>query len=99
MPCAPGETLSLPLSQALAAAVLDTLRAQRLHTDYTLRAHLPELACVLHADALPALQPLPRSADETPALADALATLDRVVTTRCRFFDVLAPTSAERPDR
>lgn len=97
--CAPGEALSPALSQALAAAVLDTLRTQRLHTDYTLRAYLPELACVLHADALPALQPLPRSADETPALADALSTLDRVITTRRRFLDVLAPNSAERPDR
>ena len=100
--CAAGDTLSLPLSQGLVAAVLDSLRAQRLHTDYTLRAYLPELACVLHADALAALQPLPRSADETPALATALATLDRVVATRRRFHAVLAPTppsSAERPDR
>ena len=97
--CSPGETLSPALSQALAAAVIETLRGQRLHTDYTLRAYLPELACVLHPDALAALQPLPRSADETPALADAMATLDRVVATRCRFLDVLAPNSAERPDR
>lgn len=93
--CAPGDTLSLPLSRGLVAATQDTLRTQRLHTDYTLRAYLPELACVLHADALPALQPLPRGADETPALADALATLDRVISTRRRFHEVLA----ERPDR
>jgi len=97
--CAPGDTLSMPLSHGLVAAVQDTLRTQRLHTDYTLRAYLPELACVLHADALRALQPLPRSADETPALADALATLDRVISTRCRFHALLAPISAERPDR
>ena len=97
--CAAGETLSPALSQALAAAVLDALRAQRLHNDYTLRAYLPELACVLHADALPALQPLPRSADETPALADTLATLERVIATRCRFHHLFVPLSAERPDR
>ncbi len=90
--CAPGEDLSAPLSDTLAGAVRAAMADAQVVYDYTLRNTLPELCCVLHPGALTALASLPIKGDETPAHAELLHTLARVVDAR-RTFDQLPPAS------
>lgn len=80
--CPAGETWSAPLSIALADAVLQRARKATLADDYGLRAHLGELVCALHADALDRLAPWPRHADETPSFAAVVHDVTQVIATR-----------------
>lgn len=80
--CAPGETLSAPLSAALADRLLQQAGNRTLADDYTVRALLPELCCVLHADQLGTLASLPRHAEETASFAQVLHAAAQVVATR-----------------
>ncbi len=86
--CPAGECLSAGLSVPLAQAVRKALGQPNIAYDYTLRAALPELCCVLHPDALPLLAEMPRSGDETPAHAEALHTMAQAIAAR-RAFDHL----------
>lgn len=78
----PPQTLSAALSGVLIDGVAQRLQAGQLVHDWVLRSHLAELACAVHGDALPSLQALPRSADETPSLAELMQTVALVAATR-----------------
>lgn len=80
--CPPGQTLSADLSGVLAGTLARQVGDGRLNTDYGLRGLLADFACAAHADSLPPLAALPRRADETPSCAEALLTVDRIVTAR-----------------
>ncbi|GAA0744557.1 DUF5691 domain-containing protein [Ideonella azotifigens] len=84
----PGQSLSPTLSAALVTALLPRLQGQALRDDYALRALLPELCCALHQDALPALAQVPRQADETPSIAQALQTMMQVIAARQAFHSL-----------
>ncbi|MBC7994183.1 MAG: hypothetical protein H7Z15_13200, partial [Rhizobacter sp.] len=80
--CPAGETLSPPLSAALADAIRQRVEARSLADDYALRSLLPELCCALHADSLNTLSPLTRHPDETPSYAEALHAVTQVIAVR-----------------
>lgn len=80
--CPSPQHLSRPLSVALGAALLQRLDARPLATDWPLRDALPQLAGLLHPDALPALQTLPRRDDESPSAAELLHTVQRIAAVR-----------------
>jgi hypothetical protein len=83
--CPAPQHLSLPLSQALATALLQRLAARPLAQDWPLRQALPNLAGLLHPAALPALNTLPRHADDPPSIADALHTVQCIAVARANF--------------
>jgi hypothetical protein len=80
--CAPGETLSRDYSRALLPGLLAFIAGDGLRHDFQLRAHVLELATMLHPDSLHDWHAPPRRGDETPALAECLDDLARVVATR-----------------
>ena len=95
--CAPGETPSAELSQKLAAAL--RLRVERgdLVNDYVLRQVLGDAAALLHASAVHLLADLPRAAEESPGLANALSDTARIVRARQLFSTLLPqPTSSSQ---
>ncbi|WP_458232594.1 DUF5691 domain-containing protein [Roseateles sp. P5_E8] len=89
--CPPGQVLSAELSGLLARALQAQVRDGALNTDYGLRGSLTEFACAAHADSLDTLAALPRRADETPSCAEALLTVERIVSAR-RALHTLTPT-------
>lgn len=94
--CAPGQTLSAELSALLARTLHARVGNGDLNTDYGLRGLLADFACAAHADSLALLATLPRRADETPSCAEALLTVDRIVSTR-RALLTLIPTTRTTP--
>jgi hypothetical protein len=80
--CALGETLSLDYSRDLFASLHACVAEDRLRHDYGLRAHLPELAALLHPGALRGARAVPRRGDETPAMADCAQEFERIVHAR-----------------
>lgn len=80
--CPPADTLSAPLSAALADILLQRARLGTLRDDYGLRSDLAELGCALHPDVLPALAQWPRHADETPSFATVVHDVMQVIATR-----------------
>lgn len=80
--CPAGETLSPPLSVALADIVRQRVEARTLADDYALRSLLPELCCALHADALGPLSQPARHPDETPSFAETLQAVTQVIAVR-----------------
>lgn len=80
--CPAGETLSPPLSLALANLLRERALHNTLADDYGLRHLLSELLCILHPDALHLLDPWPRHADETPSFATIAHGLTQVIATR-----------------
>ncbi len=80
--CALGETLSPGYSRDLLASLHACFAEDRLRHDYGLRAHLPELAALLHPDALRDARAVPRRADETPAMAGCAQEFERIVLAR-----------------
>lgn len=80
--CPPADTLSAPLSAALADILLQRARNGTLSDDYGLRSDLAELACALHPVALPALAQWPRHADETPSFAAVVHGVMQAIATR-----------------
>lgn len=84
--CAPGETLSTEFSRALLSDLHGWLDSDRLRHDYGLRAHVLELATVVHPDSLANWRPPLRRDDETPALAECTHDLERIVATRRALY-------------
>lgn len=80
--CPVGEGLSPSMSATVADALLDAARRNAFLADHGLRGLLPELACVLHREALARLDAWPRHADETPTLVELLATMAQVTAAR-----------------
>lgn len=80
--CPAGETLSQPLSLALARLLRERAQHNTLADDYGLRSLLGELLCILHPDALHLLDPWPRHADETPSFAAIAHGLTQVIATQ-----------------
>lgn len=74
--------LSPGVSSRLVAWVQDRLATQDAHQQWVLRNHLPDLCCIVDASALPALRALPRSADETAAMAEVMHALAQIIATR-----------------
>jgi len=89
--CAPGETPSAELSRKLAAALRFRVERGDLVNDYVLRQVLGNAAALLHADALHLLADLPRAAEESPGLANALSDTARIVRARQLFSTLLLP--------
>jgi hypothetical protein len=83
--CGADESVSPAFSRDLASAMRGALADPNIAYDYSLRSSLPELACVLHQDALGELAGLPRRHDETPAHAEVLHAVDRVIAARLAF--------------
>jgi Family of unknown function (DUF5691) len=88
--CPPGQALSAELSGLLARTLSKQFGDGVLNTDYGLRSLLSEFACAAHADSLATLDTLPRRADETPSCAEALLTVERIVSAR-RALHTLTP--------
>lgn len=80
--CAPGESISPELSDALAAALPPYLADANVAYDAALRNTLPELCCTLRLASLAPFASLAPQGHETPAHAELLLTLRRVVDTR-----------------
>ena len=80
--CPAGETLSQPLSLALARLLRERAQHNTLADDYGLRSLLGELLCILHPDALHLLDPWPRHADETPSFSAIAHGLTQVIATQ-----------------
>ena len=89
--CAPGETPSAELSLKLASALRTRVERGDLVNDYVLRQVLGDAAALLHADALHLLADLPRAAEESPGLANALSDTARIVRARQLFSTLLLP--------
>ncbi|WPH20244.1 DUF5691 domain-containing protein [Variovorax paradoxus] len=93
--CAPGETPSAELSLRIAAALRARVERGDLANDYVLRQVLGDAAALLHASALHLLAGLPRAAEESPGLANALSDTARIVRARQRFSSLSSqPTSS-----
>ncbi len=88
--CAPGETLSPAISEAIARQIAARDAANALANDYGLRAALPELAAALHLPATAALAAPQRRPDDTPSWADTLHALAQTLATR-RALNTLSP--------
>jgi Family of unknown function (DUF5691) len=95
--CPVGETLSAPFSATLAATLREAVENGALQQDWALRSLLPDAACILHPSALPALRDLPRAADETAGLADAMRTLAQTVELRLALGTLSSSSHATPP--
>ncbi len=93
--CATGEQLSAPLSDVLASALRKTLADAQIVYDHSLRSTLPDLCCALHDTALAGVAGIAPRGDETPAHAELLHTLRRVIEAR-RSLDQL-PSAGRAP--
>ncbi len=80
--CAAGEALSRPLSLALVEALRNQPLSPALAQSHHLRDLLPELCCVLHADALTPLAQLQPTADATPSYTEAFQLLAQTIAVR-----------------
>jgi hypothetical protein len=93
--CAPGETPSAELSLKLASALRTRVERGDLANDYVLRQVLGDAAALLDASALHLLADLPRAAEESPGLANALSDTARIVRARQLFSTLRSqPTSS-----
>lgn len=79
---APGETMSSIYSRRLFPSVLACFTDDRLRQDYSLRGVVLDLATLVHPDALRGVGPIPRRADETPAMADCAQDFERILSIR-----------------
>ncbi len=89
--CPPPQHLSLPLSQRLAAAVRQRVASGPITQQWPLREALPDIAGLLHPQALRALHELPSHPDDPPAVGALLRSVQRIATARARLH---APDSA-----
>ncbi len=95
--CAPHAHLGQAVSERLAQLLRQHIDQGALLNDYGLRNQLPELACALHPQALTPLANLPRSAEETASLSEALTLLEQVLHSRQQLFQLSEATSTESP--
>ena len=91
--CAPGETLSLVLSSALADRLRERVARGQVD-DYTLRTTLVSLAATVHADLLDRIAEWPRSGTETPAFLDVMHDVNQTIAVRRALRTI---TSTRRP--
>lgn len=89
--CAMGETLSQPLSKAIASALMLRAASATLDQDHALRWHLADLACALHVDAIESLTHWPRQPDETPYFAVIVQTVVQIASTRQALHNLSTP--------
>ena len=90
--CALHDHLGLAVSEHLAQLLRQHVDRGALVNDYSLRNQLPDLVCVLHPKALPQLANLPRSANETTSLSEALTLLEQVIHSRQQLFQLTVST-------
>ena len=95
--CVPHAHLGQAVSERLAQLLRQHIDQGALVNDYSLRNQLPELACALHPQALPKLANLPRSAEETTSLSEALTLLEQVLHSRQQLIHLSEATSTEAP--
>jgi hypothetical protein len=87
--CPPPQHLSAPLSHALLAALPNRLAARPLAQDGPLRDALPQLAGLLHPEALPELQALQsryQRDDDPPSVANLLHLVHRIAAARVTLY-------------
>jgi hypothetical protein len=90
--CVPHAHLGQAVSERLVQLLRQHIDQGALVNDYSLRNQLPDLACALHPQALPKLANLPRSAEETTSLSEALTLLEQVLRSRQQLFQLTAST-------
>ena len=90
--CAPHAHLGQAVSERLAQLLRQHIDQGALVNDYSLRGQLPDLACALHPQALSHLANLPRSAEETTSLSEALTLLEQVIHSRQQLIQLTAST-------
>jgi hypothetical protein len=90
--CAPHAHLGQAVSERLAQLLRQHIDQGALVNDYSLRNQLPDLACALHPQALTKLANLPRSAEETTSLSEALTLLEQVLHSRQQLIRLTAST-------
>jgi len=78
--CAPGQWLPLDYSRLVGAGLAEA--GETLRQDWSLRQNAQALVEVLHPQALRDWHAPPRGPDDTPALADCLAALERTAHAR-----------------
>ena len=86
--CAPHAHLGQAVSERLAQLLRQHIDQGALVNDYSLRNQLPDLACALHPQALSRLTNLPRSAEETTSLSEALTLLEQVLHSRQQLIQL-----------
>jgi hypothetical protein len=83
------QTLSLEFSKLLANNLLARLQKPDWGQDYVLRTVLYEIGSLLHLQALPILENVPRYAEETPALAQCMYQLSQTIALRQAMNDFI----------
>lgn len=86
--CAPHAHLGQAVSERLAQLLRQHIDQGALVNDYSLRNQLSDLACALHPQALHKLANLPRSAEETTSLSEALTLLEQVLRSRQQLIQL-----------
>lgn len=74
--------LSPGVSNCLVTWVQDRLAVQDAHQQWVVRNHLPDLCSIVDVSVLPTIRALPRSADETAAMAEVMHALAQIIATR-----------------
>lgn len=103
--CLAGCALHATFGQAVSTRLAQLLRQQidrgALQDNYSLRSLLPEVACALHPGTAGPLTHLPRSAEETTSLSEALTLLEQVLHSRQQLIQLtestIEATSTEAP--
>lgn len=80
--CPTGETLSAPLSKAVAHVLHQRAASQTLGGDQNLRWHLPDLVCVLDRSVLEQIGQWPRHAEDAPSFSATMHVVAQIVATR-----------------
>ncbi|NBD20496.1 hypothetical protein GTZ97_07420 [Aquabacterium fontiphilum] len=80
--CAAGDTLSAPLSKALAHVLQQRAASQTLSNDQHLRWYLPDLVCVLDHSVLRQIDQWPRHVDEAASFSTTMHAVTQIVATR-----------------
>jgi hypothetical protein len=90
--CLAGCVLHATLGQAVSMRLAQLLRQQidrgALQDNYSLRSLLPDVVCVLHPGTAHPLANLPRSAEETTSLSEALTLLEQVIHSRQQLIQL-----------
>lgn len=94
--CLAGCALHATLGQAVSIRLAQLLRQQidrgALQDNYSLRSLLPDVVCVLYPGTSHPLSNLPRSAEETTPLSEALTLLEQVIHSRQQLIQLTAST-------